>query len=365
MRSDDAARPAVRLAALAAAFAVLAACDNGSSPFGDNGFDREFTVLTRNLYVGTDIFAVAEAQDNAELVAKVTEAWAGVQATDFPARAEALAAEIAAADPHMVGLQEVSLFRLQSPGDLPGLVPAQDTVLDFLPVLMAELDSLGLDYDVAVESKNADVEMPLLDDQGGLDDIRLTDRDVVLVRSDVDWTEAQHGQYADRNVIVVAGGLPIPFFRSWTSVVVTIAGRKIRFVNTHLETQIAPSIQQAQGDELLTLLAGETRPIVLLGDFNSQADGTGTATYSRIRQSAYDDAWSAGGGGDGPTCCHAEDLLNDVVTLDQRIDLVFLSASDFEVLDVEVVGDELADRTPAGLWPSDHAGVVAKLKLRT
>lgn len=24
-----------------------------------------------------------------------------------------------------------------------------------------------------------------------------------------------------------------------------------------------------------------------------------------------------------------------------------------------IVGEELADRTPAGLWPSDHAGVVA------
>jgi len=28
-----------------------------------------------------------------------------------------------------------------------------------------------------------------------------------------------------------------------------------------------------------------------------------------------------------------------------------------------VVGDESADRTPSGLWPSDHAGVVASLTL--
>jgi hypothetical protein len=28
---------------------------------------------------------------------------------------------------------------------------------------------------------------------------------------------------------------------------------------------------------------------------------------------------------------------------------------------MDVVGDELADRTPSGLWPSDHAGIVAYL----
>jgi hypothetical protein len=31
-------------------------------------------------------------------------------------------------------------------------------------------------------------------------------------------------------------------------------------------------------------------------------------------------------------------------------------------LDADVVGDELGDRTPSGLWPSDHAGVVATLR---
>jgi hypothetical protein len=27
-----------------------------------------------------------------------------------------------------------------------------------------------------------------------------------------------------------------------------------------------------------------------------------------------------------------------------------------------VIGDELQDRTESGLWPSDHAGVVAKIQ---
>jgi len=33
----------------------------------------------------------------------------------------------------------------------------------------------------------------------------------------------------------------------------------------------------------------------------------------------------------------------------------------FTPVAADVVGEESADRTPGGLWPSDHAGVVATL----
>lgn len=329
----------------------------------DEGNPVELRVMTRNLYLGADIFKVTEAQTTAEIVARVTEAWQTVQATDFAERAKRLAAEIQAADPHVVGLQEVSLYRIQSPGDLPGFVPAQDTAQDFLAMLMSELDALGLSYDAVVQSTNADVEMPMLDAQGGQDDIRMTDRDVILVRADLTWANPSTAQYADRYVVVVGGALPVPFFRSWTSADVTLDGHTFRFVNTHLETQVDPDAQLAQGLELIGMLEDETLPTVLVGDFNSRADGTGTATYGRFTQAGWEDAWSLGGSGDGFTCCNAEDLMNTTVNFDERIDLVFLSPGDFEVKGMDVVGNQLADRTPDGLWPSDHAGVVATLRL--
>jgi hypothetical protein len=37
----------------------------------------------------------------------------------------------------------------------------------------------------------------------------------------------------------------------------------------------------------------------------------------------------------------------------------------FHSEDVQVVGAYLADRARLGLWPSDHAGVVATLTLRS
>jgi hypothetical protein len=55
-------------------------------------------------------------------------------------------------------------------------------------------------------------------------------------------------------------------------------------------------------------------------------------------------------------------LLNPVSELDRRIDPV-LYRGGFTVREAAVVGDQVENRTPSGFWPSDHAGVVATLKL--
>ena len=51
---------------------------------------------------------------------------------------------------------------------------------------------------------------------------------------------------------------------------------------------------------------------------------------------------------------------------DHRIDMVFGRTASGDGLGVDrgrVTGDELSDRDPAtGLWPSDHAGVVLRLR---
>jgi len=62
----------------------------------------------------------------------------------------------------------------------------------------------------------------------------------------------------------------------------------------------------------------------------------------------------------GLTCCERADLLNPQPTFDQRIDFVFTRNLPDGAVPVhrEVVGDRPGDRTSAGLWPSDHAGVV-------
>jgi hypothetical protein len=75
--------------------------------------------MTRNLYLGADIFPVIEAAntDPALVPLAVTEAFQAMQLTNFNERAEAIADEIQRYKPHAIGLQEVSTIYTQFPGD--------------------------------------------------------------------------------------------------------------------------------------------------------------------------------------------------------------------------------------------------------
>jgi endonuclease/exonuclease/phosphatase family metal-dependent hydrolase len=97
-------------------------------------------------------------------------------------------------------------------------------------------------------------------------------------------------------------------------------------------------------------------PVVLVGDMNS-GPGSDVGAYDILTGGGLADV-----GGTGLTCCHANDLRNPDATLTKRIDLVFARGG-FRPVSAEVVGNEPADRIAGGLWPSDHAGVVATLKL--
>jgi hypothetical protein len=100
---------------------------------------------------------------------------------------------------------------------------------------------------------------------------------------------------------------------------------------------------------------------VFVGDFNSAADGSSTATYANLIAAGLQDAWTHVLPGDpGYTSTQNADLMNPISLLSERIDLV-LHRGGFSALDVELVGENPADRTPSGLWPSDHAGIVATL----
>ena len=334
------------------------------------------TVMTRNLYLGADLSPLLAAPP--PLVAFVAaETFAKIQATDFPARAEALADEIAATDPHVVGLQEATLYRTQTPGDAAfgGTTPATTVFQDFLAILLDAIRARGLDYRVAVVQDNADAEAPVFTGNGpdGLPtfmDVRLTDRDAILVRGDVAFSDPERGHYTV-NQVVLAAGRPFVILRGWTSVVATLGGHQLRFFNTHLEVQSFAAVQTAQAVELIGIARAEPLPVLLLGDFNSDADGTQTPTYGLLVAAGFRDAWrELNSPGPGFTCCHAPDLRNEQSTLDQRIDLVFIRGGfatrihgPIRTVAATVLGDEPGDRTPSGLWPSDHAGVAATLTL--
>lgn len=331
------------------------------------------TVMTRNLYLGADldpVFQAVAGGDPGEIIQATTSTWQSVQATNFHDRAGALADEIAHSEPLLVGLQEVSLYRTGDPDSFFGNPTLADHVeYDFLKILLNELDQRGLHYSPVTVTENTDAETPGFTGPGVLRDIRLTDRDVILARTDpptsmLKLSNRQTGNFAARvSLPIGTTGQSIDLLRGWGSVDVTLRGQTFRFINTHLEPEgTFSALQVAQGNELLGGPADTSLPVILVGDFNSRADGLGTPTYGNLIGAGFEDAWSATHPGEpGNTFGHDADLLNTTVDLTQRLDLV-LFRHDLCALDADVVGDELDDRTPSGLWPSDHAGVVATLR---
>jgi len=332
---------------------------------------RPITVMTRNLYLGADldpVFAAVSTGDPGTIVQATTKAWATIQATNFPERAGALADEIGDSDPLLVGLQEVTKYRT-APADGSPLPNATKVKYDFLEILLKELDERNLHYAPVTIQENADGELTGITDEG-LTDIRLTDRDVILARTDVSASQLQLSNPQGGNFEKV-NSVPIPVKRGWVSIDVTLRGQTFRFINTHLEPEkstdpkdpVVNEIQVAQGNELLSGPADTNLPVILAGDFNSRAGGGGTDTYSNLIRAGFKDAWSATHPGElGNTWGHAENLLNTTVNLTQRLDLV-LFRKNLCAFQADVVGDELKDRIrPSGLWPSDHAGVVVTLR---
>jgi hypothetical protein len=364
---------------------------------------RSITIMTRNLYLGADLDPViAAASTGGDVFKAVSDTWATIVGTDFNTRAEVLADEIEATEPMLVGLQEVTLYRTGPPDSFSSHpTPAEHVEYNYLQILLDALDKRGLHYapvalpehdpipeDPTKNTNNFDAELP-----GDTDirpgpnhvnpqDIRITDYDVILKRTDLpasqpqpQFTNPQTGHFA-KNVTLPIG---VALKRGWGSVDVTLGGQTFRFINTHLEPESTDervnAIQVAQGQEILdgpVAEAAETNlPVILAGDFNSRAGGGGTLTYSKLIDAGFKDAWSVTHPGElGNTWGHEEDLLNKKVNLTQRLDLVlFRDGNPADGLpdvlcasDADVVGDELQDRTTSGLWPSDHAGVVATLR---
>jgi endonuclease/exonuclease/phosphatase family metal-dependent hydrolase len=340
---------------------LLSACgEDDKKPTGP----VDVTVMTRNVYLGGNIFLLSQAKTRQEVPGIAGQLYATVQATNFPERAGALAAEIEAKNPALVGLQEVSLYRTQYPSDFfsNGAVNALVDAYDFLGLLQAKLRERGLDYRIAARVKNGDSELPaaLSSNSSDLTDIRLTDYDVILARGDVK-TEAAVEQNYVNNAQVAVGGSTVTFTRGFTKVDAEVNGAKFTFVNSHLEGIMPANEQQAH--ELVGILKGYSQPLILVGDLNT-GPGSSTPAYGIFTGAGYTDAWTVAGEGSGFTCCFGEKLLNTTTSaLDERIDLVFSAGEGIQAASAEVVGDELGDRTSSGLWPSDHAGTVVTFRI--
>jgi endonuclease/exonuclease/phosphatase family metal-dependent hydrolase len=349
---------------------------------------KTVAVMTQNLYVGADLapaVAAVASGDFEAIVTAVSDVWKKVQLTDFNARAEGLAREIKAAQPALIGLQEAELWRSQTPADfVPG--NAEHVESDFVATLLDALAGRGLHYAVVVEETGFDAEFPgFLSDAAALadelSDIRLTDREVILARTDLQTSELklsnpQSGNFETNIEIPIASDGTFVLLRGWAAVDAKVRGKSFRFVTTHLESDLesdSERVREYQAAEILAGPADTSLPVLLVGDLNSNANGdSSTPAYSTFIGSGFVDGWlEANPGTTVSTCCNAEPLTNPTFPSPSddfgRIDhILYRGARDFRTLGASLFGTDPADRVSIGLtliWPSDHAGLAATLEI--
>ena len=349
----------------AATFAVVALSFAAVSRGADKA--APVTILTQNMDAGTDLSYIVAAESPAPsltLAQAVDLTAAELQSSAIPQRAAALAAQIAATKPDLVSLQEASRWEIDTK------TPPASIVLDQLDILLAALAQAGVPYRAVAVNSLGSLTLP----GSVVASVGFTDRDALLVRADLGPPELHFSDVHTNtfDAVLNFAGLSIP--SGWITADVHLANRHFRLVTTHLQSAIpgfpeATDIQVAQADELLHAVRNLPGPVVICGDFNSDANGghfvDDTPTAALIQQAGYAEVWpqthdtSTHPGLTWPYYLEDQAPPNFVVpsTPFERIDLFFERG-------MTVLGSDLVI-TPTGITPpdaSDHAGVVAALQ---
>ena len=124
-----------------------------------------------------------------------------------------------------------------------------------------------------------------------------------------------------------------------------------------------PKIREAQAKELTKGPLDTKKQVVLVGDLNS-----GVARHNEPEKPGDDLAFRAlakfglKDNGARQSCCYAN-IFDPAALFDHTVDHV-LTKPGLTTRGAHVTGDDRGQRTPSGLWPSDHGGVVSRLRLR-
>jgi endonuclease/exonuclease/phosphatase family metal-dependent hydrolase len=341
-----------RLSEVAALFALAMLSLVPAPASADDGHRLRFMI--QNLYAGSFFQEFNAAKTPSEIIAAATLTYQHILATRPAERAVVIADEIAKLRPDFVSLHQAAILRtgtLNAP-------PATAVTFDLLQSLLHELAARGVRYEAVAVRPGLDAESPTT---LGFD-VRLALRDVMIVRADL--LEEDHVKVSNLQIRqYIAASTDT---EGYSSIDVTWRGRHFRLVTTHFALL---SFAVPQALELVQTAANTTLPVVLICDCNANPDNPADPifqnfpAYLLVKNAGFVDAFRTARPNDpGFTCCQDENLLNVTSTMSHRIDLVQFRGP-FTVEDVQVVGASPADRTRLGLWPSDHAGVVATLTL--
>jgi Endonuclease/Exonuclease/phosphatase family len=327
---------------------------------------QNLTVMTYNIYQGSELQDAFRSTTNSQLVKAVASDFGHVISNNFSERAVAIASEVAATNPDLIGLQEVALWRTTP---ISSTCPASSAItLDYLQILRSALSSKGLDYTVVVSRNNFDVHSPGLF-SCGLINVGLTDRSAILVRTsdltrgDISISKVRSQNYVN-NFSFVFFGTTLTLLGGWASVDVNVQGNTVRFISTHMDG-FSQSVRTLQAREIVVGPMNTNLPVIFSGDLNAVNTDPSFAVFA---SAGFGDSWAqVNPGNPGLTCCQVVqngaivDVINNLISsLQQRVDHVLIRG-DVQASSAILVGADPSSHTASGLWPSDHAGLVATI----
>ena len=340
---------------------------------------RPLKVMTRNLYQGTDFqeaiaAATASPASLPGFLSSVCTTMDNVRATKPAERIAAVAQEIADNSPDLVAVQEATLWQV-APGS-PFADPRTlsfTTEVDPVGILLANLQSLGEPYQLEVVQPQFDFAAPCLTGYW----VHTTTQVAILarvdsLRSQLKVTNTAGGVFDLENHTLtfpsdILGSVPI--VRGWAYADVEYRGTPVRFVTAHPEA-FFDYYENQQVSELVGGVANPVnagKPVIMAADFNTDPASPNSSFrvgYELIQQAGFADVWATTERKPALTCCY-DDLKAPDFKLYEEIDYVFVQG--FAGVNLVPENAKLTGNKPGsrvdGLWPSDHAGLIARIRV--
>ena len=244
--------------------------------------DPQVTVMTRNLYLGSDVGVAMDLIPNLSAAAQFM--WDQVKKTDFNKRAPKLAAEVIAKKPDVVGLQEATIWFCKK-----NVFSKRTEVFNFTKQFLAATKAQGTEYVLAQKDgitalntgysiaavpfvtmvNDPETFQPLFGQDKAACGFEIAD--ALAIRADLADKVLTVGNTEYEQTYTIVPTI-MTIYRGYTWADIQIGNTPVRFVTTHLESlwdenKVPNAAIQAQ--QLIADLKNTKNPIVVMGDFNS------------------------------------------------------------------------------------------------
>lgn len=244
--------------------------------------EPQVTVMTRNLYLGSDVGVAMDLIPNLSAAAQFM--WDQVKKTDFNKRAPKLAEEVIAKKPDVVGIQEATIWFCKK-----NIFSKRTEVFNFTRQFLAATKEQGVEYVLAQKDGKTALNtgysiaavpfVTMVNDPETFQPLFGQDKaacgfeiaDALAIRADLANKVLKVGNTEYEQTYTIVPTI-MTIYRGYTWADIQIGNTPVRFVTTHLESlwddnKVPNSAIQAK--QLISDLKNTKMPVIVMGDFNS------------------------------------------------------------------------------------------------